>query len=194
MTSKVRSITPIFNTSCGNPKMYIWCKCGDCSSNPLQVIARTSRIPKSKWPWRSRSMTSIFNTSCEYPRMHIWCQFDDSSSISDKLSCRQCKVYGRTGWQTGTTTIPLRLERPKCKKWEKCFKKLKRCDLLQHKQHVCSLSEQITLYYRIPSTLAKNHRGWCNLRPPLSDRTVTSQLEVNSVLTMLANELNSPYI
>ena len=56
---------PIFNTSCENPKMHIWSKFGDYSSDPLKVIARTSRnfynseskLPK--WPWRSRSMTSI---------------------------------------------------------------------------------------------------------------------------------------
>ena len=57
---KSRSITPIFNTSCGNSKMHAWCKFGDCSSNPLQVITWTNRIYKSKWPkwpWRSRSIT-----------------------------------------------------------------------------------------------------------------------------------------
>ena len=32
-----RSITPIFNTSCGNSKMHICCKFGDCSSKPMQV-------------------------------------------------------------------------------------------------------------------------------------------------------------
>ena len=30
-----RSMTSIFNTSCENPKMHIWCKFGDSSSNPI---------------------------------------------------------------------------------------------------------------------------------------------------------------
>ena len=38
-----RSMPPIFNISCENPKMHIWCKFGDSSSNPLKVIAQTSR-------------------------------------------------------------------------------------------------------------------------------------------------------
>ena len=89
-----RSMTSIFNTSTswGNPKMHIWCKFLDSSSNPLQVIMQTSQISKNskskwpKWPWMSRSMTSSFNTSQEYHRMHVWCKFGDSSHICDKLS------------------------------------------------------------------------------------------------------------
>ena len=81
-----RSMTLIFNISWENPKMHIWSKLGDSSSNPSQVIARTSQIPWNsewkwpRWPWRSMSMTSIFNTSWEYPMKHVWCKFGDSSS------------------------------------------------------------------------------------------------------------------
>ena len=32
-----RSITLIFNASCGNPKMHIWCKFDNFSSNPLKL-------------------------------------------------------------------------------------------------------------------------------------------------------------
>ena len=67
------------NTSRQNPKMHIWCRYGDYNSNPLHVIARTSR----KWlilPSRSKSMTPIFNTSWEYHRTHVWYEFGDSSS------------------------------------------------------------------------------------------------------------------
>ena len=79
-----RLMPPIFNISCENHKMHIWCKFGDFSSNPLKVIGQTrlnSYNSKSKWPkwhWRSKSMTSIFNTSWEHPRMHVWCKFGDS--------------------------------------------------------------------------------------------------------------------
>ena len=34
---------PIFNASCENPKMHIWCKFGDSSSHPLKVTVRTGR-------------------------------------------------------------------------------------------------------------------------------------------------------
>ena len=42
-----RSMTPIFNTSWEIPNMPIWCKFGDSSWNPLQLIMQTkfSRIP-----------------------------------------------------------------------------------------------------------------------------------------------------
>ena len=59
--------------------MHIWCKFDDSSSNPFQVIVRTSQISYNseskwpKWPWSSRSMTPIFDTRQEYPMMHIWC-------------------------------------------------------------------------------------------------------------------------
>ena len=43
MTLKVEMNASIFNNSCDKPKMHICCKFGDCSSNPLNVIARTSR-------------------------------------------------------------------------------------------------------------------------------------------------------
>ena len=80
-----RSMTSISNNSRENTKMHIWCKFGDSSSNPLQVITQTSQISKNsmskwpKWPWRWRSTNSIFNTSWEYSRMHVWCKFGDSS-------------------------------------------------------------------------------------------------------------------
>ena len=41
---------PIFNTICESPKMQIWCKFGESSSNPLKVIARTSQNSKSQLP------------------------------------------------------------------------------------------------------------------------------------------------
>ena len=48
-----RSMTPIFKTGWENPDLHIWCKFGDSSSYPLQVIAWASYIFKnseSKWP------------------------------------------------------------------------------------------------------------------------------------------------
>ena len=91
-----RSMTSVFNTSWENPKMHIWCKFCDSSSNPLQVITQTSQISKNskskwpKWPWRSRSMTFIVNASQEDPWMHVWYKFCDSSpnllQIKDKLN------------------------------------------------------------------------------------------------------------
>ena len=86
-----RSMTPVFNTTIENPKMYIWCKLGYSISNPSYVIARTSQISGNsksnwpKWPWRSRSMTYIFNSSREYPIMHVCCKFGDSSQFCDNL-------------------------------------------------------------------------------------------------------------
>ena len=74
------SMTSIFNTICENPKMHIWCKFGDSSSNTLQVIARTSQIFQNskskwtKWPWRLRTMIPIFNTSSANLRMHVLCK------------------------------------------------------------------------------------------------------------------------
>ena len=65
--------------------MHIWCKFGDSSSNPLQVVARTSQISSKskskwpKWPWRSRPMTSISKACQKYPMIHVWCKFSDSS-------------------------------------------------------------------------------------------------------------------
>ena len=44
MTWRSRSMTSIFNTCWENPKMHIWCKFGDSSSKPLQVITQTSQI------------------------------------------------------------------------------------------------------------------------------------------------------
>ena len=44
LTWRSRSMTPIFNNNWENPKMHIWCKFGDSSSNPFQVIARTNQI------------------------------------------------------------------------------------------------------------------------------------------------------
>ena len=41
---KSRSMTSIFNNIWENPRMHIWCKFGDSSSNLLQFIAQTSQI------------------------------------------------------------------------------------------------------------------------------------------------------
>ena len=41
---RLMSMPPIFNTGWENPKMHMWCKFGDSSSNLLKVIVRTSRI------------------------------------------------------------------------------------------------------------------------------------------------------
>ena len=52
-TLKVKVNDPISNTTWENPKMHIWCKCGDSCSNPLPVIMQRSQIcqnSKSKWP------------------------------------------------------------------------------------------------------------------------------------------------
>ena len=74
-----RLMTPVCYTSQANLQMHIWRKFGDSSSNPCQVIVRTSQISynsESKWPkwlWSSRSMTPIFDTRQEWPMMHIWC-------------------------------------------------------------------------------------------------------------------------
>ena len=37
---------PFFNTSGENAKMHIWCKFGDSSSNPLQVIMQTNHFSR----------------------------------------------------------------------------------------------------------------------------------------------------
>ena len=74
-----RLMTPVCFTTQANLKMHIWCKFDNFSSNPFQVIVRTSQISYNseskwpKWPWSSRSMTPIFDTRQEYPMMHIWC-------------------------------------------------------------------------------------------------------------------------
>ena len=75
-----RWMTSIFNTSWEYPRMHVWCKFGDSSTNLWRVIARTSHflefwVKMAKWPRRSRSMTSIFNTRLKYPKMHVWCKF-----------------------------------------------------------------------------------------------------------------------
>ena len=121
-----RSMPSIFNSSRKNPKIHIWWKFGDSSSNPLKVtkwdclrmhvwckfgdsspnlwrvIARTSRISYNseskwpKWPWRSRSITPIFNTNREHAEMHVWYKLVIPAQICDDLSCGQSKIYGRT--------------------------------------------------------------------------------------------------
>ena len=45
------SMTPIFNIDWKNPKIHIWCKFGDFSSNPLQVVSRTNLISLLVWQW-----------------------------------------------------------------------------------------------------------------------------------------------
>ena len=95
-----RSMTSVFNNNRENPKMHIWCKFGDCSSNPLQVIMvimQTSQISKnfkSKWPkwlWRTRSKTSIFKSA----ESILGCMFGANlvilAQICDELSHGQAK-------------------------------------------------------------------------------------------------------
>ena len=98
-----RSMTSIFNTGQENPKMHIWCKFADYSSNPLKVIVWKSWILSNskakwpKWPWRSRSMTpSSIQRRIYGENLVILAQ------MWDKLSCRQCKVYGQTDGRTDT--------------------------------------------------------------------------------------------
>ena len=92
-----RSMTSIFNNSRENPKMHIWCKIGDSSSNPLQVITQTSQISKnskSKWPiwlerqgqWPPFSIPAESILWCMF-----WCKFGDSSPNLDELSRGQAK-------------------------------------------------------------------------------------------------------
>ena len=53
MTLKVKVNHPIFNISKKCPRIHVWCKFGDSSSNPLQIVTLTSWISKnseSKWP------------------------------------------------------------------------------------------------------------------------------------------------
>ena len=81
MTLKVKVNDPSMpcQSSQENLKMHIWWKFDYSSSNPFQVIVRTSQIswnsqPKwPKWPRSSRSMTPIFHTRQEYTMMHIRC-------------------------------------------------------------------------------------------------------------------------
>ena len=111
-----RSMTSIFNNSRENSDMHIWCKFGDCSSNPLQVIMQTSQISKNsksklpKWPRRSRSITSIFSTNQEYLRVHVWCKFGDSSPNLWRFIVRTSRITSNSKskwpkWPWGSRSI-----------------------------------------------------------------------------------------
>ena len=112
-----RSMPPIINTNWENPKMHIWCKFGDSSSNPLQVIARTSQISynsKSKWPkwrWRSRSMAAIFNPSREYHRMHVWSNLVILFQSHDEFPRGQIE-FPRIFSQNGQMTLKVKVNDP----------------------------------------------------------------------------------
>ena len=68
------SMTPIFNTSQENTKIHIWCKFGDFSSNPLQVITRTSHISENHI-------------------MHVWCKFGDCSPNLWQVIAQASQIY-----------------------------------------------------------------------------------------------------
>ena len=106
-----RSMTPIFNTSWENPKMYIWFRFGDSSWNLLQVTMQTNQISwnsESKWPkspWGSRSMTFIFNTSWEYPRMPVLCKFVDYSPNPWQVIVRKKNVFPKILSENGQNDL-----------------------------------------------------------------------------------------
>ena len=117
-------MSPIFNNSWEYPRLHVWCKFGDSSSNLWRVIAWTSQISwnsKSKWPnwpWRSRSMTSIFNTSWEYLRMHIWCKFGDCSlnlcwviARTSQISYNSESKWSKRPWRSRSMTSILNTSR-----------------------------------------------------------------------------------
>ena len=107
MTLKVRLMTPILYTSQENPMMHIWCKFGDSSSNPLEIIMWTNQISynsEPEWPCRWNSMTPIFNLRWQYPTMHVWCKFGYPSSNLLCVIVWTSKVYAWIG-QMQTMTI-----------------------------------------------------------------------------------------
>ena len=93
MTLKVKVNDPIFNTSWEYPRMHVWCKFVDSSSNLWWFITRTRRISLNsnskcpKWPIKSGSITSIFNTKWEYPMIHVFANLGIRVEICDELSC-----------------------------------------------------------------------------------------------------------
>ena len=114
-----RSMTPIFNTSPENHRMHIWCGFGDCSSNPLHVIAQTNRISYnsqskwSKWPWRSVSITLFSIPAESIPGcMHNWWfQLKSVMSYQSMMTSSNGNIFRVTGTLCGEFTgdrwIPL---------------------------------------------------------------------------------------
>ena len=123
-----------FKTTWENPKIHIWCKLGDYSSNELQVIPQARHISKNseskwpKWPWRSRTVSPIFNTSQEYHRMYVWCKFGELAQIFDELMRGQTEFH-RILSQKGqkdrrsrsmTSIFITSQEYPRMHVWSKC--------------------------------------------------------------------------
>ena len=83
-----RSMPPIFNTSCGNPKMHIWCTFGDSSSNPLKVVVsqngQNDLEGQGQWPPFSIPAESI-------PGCMFGANLVILAQIYDELSCGQTK-------------------------------------------------------------------------------------------------------
>ena len=82
-------MSPIFNTNCENPKMHIWCKFGDSSSNPLKVITRTGRNSsnsESKWQWPLFSIPAESIPGCMFGANLVIL-----AHIYDEISCGQAE-------------------------------------------------------------------------------------------------------
>ena len=93
------------------------CMFGDSSSNPLKVIARTSRNSYNSESNGQNDlegqgqMTSIFNTSREYPRMQIWCKFGGFCpnlwrviTRTNRISYNSGSKWPKWPWRSRSTT------------------------------------------------------------------------------------------
>ena len=91
-----RSMPPIFNTSCENPKMHIWCKFDDFSSNRIKSYCTNKPKFPEFWVKMAEMIlkvkVSIFHTSREYWSV---CMFVANlmtlAQIYDELSRGQAK-------------------------------------------------------------------------------------------------------
>ena len=108
---------PHFNTSCGNPNMHISCKFGDCSSNPLKVIAQTSQSHNGQNDLEGQSQLPPFSIPAESipgcmfgTNLLILAQVCDRVILQTKYNLRTDR---RMDGQMQITTIPLQPDRKK---------------------------------------------------------------------------------
>ena len=108
-------MTSVFNTSREYPRMQVWRKFGDYSTNLWQVITCTNLIPRILSQNGQNDLEGQGKLSPIPTKSIPWCMFGANVwrvLLWTRLSSR---MNGRTDGQTQATTIPLRPERSNVK-------------------------------------------------------------------------------